>query len=395
MGVSFLVLFALMGGGMLLIGRPRNIRIGLLLAILAIFGLSWFFIPGSLTDHTAVEVQQAVPGFRQEGAVTLETPKVVSQDPPAPSEDAATQPMWSNGIDDQFEANVYPSMSAATGALGRRIVRTIRGALSDPNESVKIVLFDTGVRHDLTADLKQAIERQMPGVPCSIETSGRAVDGNEVAVDLRRTSVVGNSRGSSTGRRGATPGWRPQGAMVQSGSVGASLWIKGQRRDIVEIRFRDAPWLDDFGSFARENPWQRYVVAHSSEACTTEAEARQQASQDARGRVLKAFRTKFGSQPNLGVSVSSSDVQVGRFIVDQFLQSFDGSAGKIWRQAILLDTSDSKLQWLNYRSPPTPVARASPPAWVRQIGSAFGVLLLILVIYFFLNLATRRYHGQS
>jgi len=80
-------------------------------------------------------------------------------------------------------------------------------------------------------------------------------------------------------------------------------------------------------------------------------------------------------------------------VIDQFVQSFDGSTGDIWRQALLLDVSTAPLRRLETRI--SSVARVSRMTWARMIGSAVGVVALIAVIYFFLNMATRGYYEWS
>ena len=58
-----------------------------------------------------------------------------------------------------------------------------------------------------------------------------------------------------------------------------------------------------------------------------------------------------------------------------------------------MDVSAPKLAWLTNRT--TQAAQSQRLNWARQIGSAVGVLVLILVTYFFLNMATRGYYEWS
>jgi hypothetical protein len=93
------------------------------------------------------------------------------------------------------------------------------------------------------------------------------------------------------------------------------------------------------------------------------------------------------------LAIGPNQLQEGGFIVDTFVQSFDGSAGRIWRQAVLIDASAARLKWLD-----ASMGRAVASirmSWARMIGSAAGVLALIAGIYFFLNMATRGYYEWS
>ena len=87
------------------------------------------------------------------------------------------------------------------------------------------------------------------------------------------------------------------------------------------------------------------------------------------------------------------DVRQGQFIVDKFAQSFVGSAGPIWRQALLIDVSGDKLAKLaSQKSHESHQVRVS----VARMGlSVVGVLVLIGAIYFFLNMATMGYYEWS
>jgi hypothetical protein len=87
------------------------------------------------------------------------------------------------------------------------------------------------------------------------------------------------------------------------------------------------------------------------------------------------------------------DVLNGGFITDRFVQSFDTTTGTVWRQAMLIDVSGQKLwQLANVKVRQT---RAVRMGWARMGLSSVGVLVLISVIYFFLNMATRGYYEWS
>jgi hypothetical protein len=92
-------------------------------------------------------------------------------------------------------------------------------------------------------------------------------------------------------------------------------------------------------------------------------------------------------------TITTQDVLQGNFIVDRFAQSFSGSAGRIWRQALLIDVSGSKLAQLAKAK--THESRQMRETWARMGFSVIGVVLLIGIIYFFLNMATMGYYEWS
>jgi len=91
--------------------------------------------------------------------------------------------------------------------------------------------------------------------------------------------------------------------------------------------------------------------------------------------------------------VNSADILEGGFILDRFVQSFEGAAGKIWRQALLIDASAGKLKNLAQRK--AVVARNRRSTWARMFFSIIGLIVLITVVYAFLNAATKGYYVWS
>jgi hypothetical protein len=169
------------------------------------------------------------------------------------------------------------------------------------------------------------------------------------------------------------------------------------RRSSAEVRLIDKPWVDNFATFASARPQQAFIIARSLGTCTSEAEANQQALDDARARLTQAIGSHQGrnrSTPLVKMpEVTATDVLQGGFILDRFAQSLEGSAAKIWRQALLLDVSGPKLAQLARQK--TGELRQAQMSWARMMSSAAGVLVLIGLIYFFLNMATRGYYEWS
>ena len=87
------------------------------------------------------------------------------------------------------------------------------------------------------------------------------------------------------------------------------------------------------------------------------------------------------------------DILESGVIVDKFIQSFDGSAGKIWREAILLDVSPEKLNHLaNQIANKNSVMQVTA---LKTIFSIAGLFILITIVYIFLNAATKGYYTWS
>ncbi|MEN6337553.1 MAG: hypothetical protein ABFE01_25145 [Phycisphaerales bacterium] len=306
---------------------------------------------------------------------------------PAATSSSPLSPIWSEGVDQELEADVYPSSLAAAKALGRRMADPIRTVSGDPNAAVKVILFQENNERSLIATFGRSLERELPSVRCAIEADLRNIEPGEVGLTFR---VVPGHFDVDAVQGGTIAFPNSQ----DSSQIVATATSTG-RRASAEARFIDKSWVDSFGSYASARPNESFIIARSNGTCTSESEANQQALEDARARLTEALGRETGrSLADLGrPPISTTDVLNGGFIVDRFVQSLDTSTGKVWRQAMLVDVSGQKLwQLANVKVRQT---REVQMSWARMGLSAVGVLVLIGVIYFFLNMATRGYYEWS
>ncbi len=316
---------------------------------------------------------------------------VQSITPMAPAEPTrpaiSLSPIWSEGVEHQFEADIYPSVLAAAEALGRRLVVPIQTVAAEPNAPARIVLFQEGNDRQVISALQRVLQRELSGAPCSVEADLRNIRPGEVGLTLRAEARVQEEVPRNQGT-GLTIIERVMGGRI-TGTV-----FTDERRASAGADYIDKPWADNFSAFVAGKPDGHFLIARSREACTSENEARQQAIRDACDQLSDIAGQKWTAVPGRPpLTVSSRDVQEGGFILDQFVQSFDGSAGRIWRQAILLDASGSKLAWLQSRK--ATEVHGERVTWARMILSALGVLIVIVATYLFLNMATRGYYVWS
>jgi len=320
--------------------------------------------------------------MHQEGT-TLTVPPVAATITPA----GPLSPIWSEGVDQELEADVYPSSLAAARALGRRMADPIRTVSGDPNAAVKVILFQENNERSLIATFGRSLEQELPGVQCAIEADLRNIGSGEVGLTLRTVEMREPTR-HVEGGVDVYPNSRASTQIVATATATG-------RRASAEARFIDKSWVDSFGSYASARPNESFIIARSNGTCTSESEANQQALEDARARITELFGKSWKWEPAMlpQPMITATDVLNGGFIVDRFVQSLDGSAGKIWRQAILVDVSGPKLAALGQQK--AGEVRETRTSWARMGLSAVGVLLLIGVIYFFLNMATRGYYEWS
>jgi hypothetical protein len=319
--------------------------------------------------------------------------------PPAPP--SAPAPIWSAGVDTELDADVYPSEFAALRATSAKLGKSIRDLAPDANAVPSVIVFQEAHPYQLIAELRDAIRRALPEVSCNIESESRPSKADELVVTLYRQETAARpapwTRGETAVSRG--PGLvqyvsgEPDVPLVASGELDINL--SGPHGKVrIPIRFTQKPWLEDFATFASGRPEQAFIIARSLGTCTSEGEANQQALNDACARLTEAIGHRSGSK--LGPSappITPTDVLQGGFIVDRFAQSLEGSTAKIWRQALLLDVSGPKLAQLSRVK--VGEYRQVRESWARMGLSVVGVVLLIGVIYFFLNMATRGYYEWS
>jgi hypothetical protein len=330
-------------------------------------------------------------------------------------------PIWSAGLEKEMDAEVYPSKLAALRVFGARVDKAVRELGSDSNSPAQITLFQEELERTLVVELKNAIQQALSQVTCVIEAEPRNLRPEEVGVTVRLVDVdvqhapwtrVAEVRTNNTGlsavSRVAVGAQSPESAAVRTPESAAFQAASGRleldvfnsvKHVTAHRQFVEKPWVEDFATFASTRPQQAFIIARSLGTCTSEAEANQQALDDARARLEEAIVNQRGPKPGPpGPSwsmtpVTATDVLQGGFIADRFAQSFEGSVGKIWRQALLIDVSGSKLAQLS-RAKITEF-REVRMGWARMGLSAVGVIVLIGVIYFFLNMATMGYYEWS
>jgi hypothetical protein len=401
--VPLTFLFVLM---VILLAKAPKVGASLIVALVVMVVLGLFLIPIASYRHAsdspaeeytvaqirqqaeqAAAVQQRIQtikvweGFRD----SMRQPPAPVPAAPAPQPPAVASPIWSPGVEQEFEADTYPSRIAAVRALGSRMYRLVREIPQDGNSPAPIVLFQQEQDRTLIVELKNAVKRLLPERVCTIEAEMRNLQPAEIGVTLQFVGAQENP----------APWARSSGAVVVSrGDVEVNVFT-ADRRATAHQSYTEKPWVEDFAGFANARPELQFVVARSYATCTSAAEAHDQALDDARSQITRLLgdRREWKVARLPAPAVTQRDVLDGRFIIDRFDQSFEGSAGKIWRQALLIDVSGPKLAQLADQK--ARELREMKMSWARMGFSAIGVIVLIGAIYFFLNMATRGYYEWS
>ncbi|HCO94609.1 MAG TPA: hypothetical protein DIU00_11775, partial [Phycisphaerales bacterium] len=289
--------------------------------------------------------------------------------------------IWLPGIEDQFEANVHPSKLSAVRSLGLQIGEPVREVFGETSPS-GLVLFQGAHDRGLIEEFARATARAFPDTPWKIAPETAPVLKDEVGIRIDIVKVQTNPAPWSNG----------SGNEMSNGTIQASV-LAGDRQANIRADFVDKPWVEDFSAFFNTTPNSQFIIAKSAESCMTEAEANRQAMQNACSQVADMIGQipprRSGVPVSFAKPVNSADILEGSFILDRFVQSFEGAAGKIWRQALLVDASAEKLKKLAQRK--AVIARARKRGFTGMFFSIVGLILLITVVYAFLNAATKGY----
>ena len=351
--IGFILLFI-----KLLKSKPKFAALLLIVpVVLVLLGLMFFVnirVPHSTSLITRPAIQQAVS---------------FNSYPNSPS------PIWSEGIENEFEADVYPSKTAAVRSIALKLNKEFRNIMPDSKMPETIVILVNPQELELADQLRDAIIKRYPEIKSRIVTNYSNSDVNEayIDLDLAETQTTNVSQGFRN--------------ILQSGTFQASLSNQG-KSTIIKVNYVDQPWVENFASFANSQPNKNYIVAKSNETSISPEDADWQAMNQAVNQV--GSRLSRYLNPN---TLEGKDIIASGILVDKFVQSFEGSSGKIWREAILLDVSQPKLQHLAVMISNTGRERAMD--WMRMISSIVGLFILITIAYAFLNAATKGYYSLT
>jgi len=294
--------------------------------------------------------------------------------------------IWSPGIEDEFVADVYPSKVSAVRSLGLRMVQPVRQVFGDQLSPKRIILLKGDYDRQLLQEFGKAVAKVFPETPWFIKDEWSEMKPDEVWMKLE--FAVYQARSAQ---------WQSSyDKSITSGGVEATAFIAG-RQTTINARYVEKPWVNDFSAFLNNRPDSRFIIAKSSESCLSESEANHQAMENACAQVSQMLERASGRLSGVPATllsqVNSNDVLEGGLVLDRFVQGFEGAAGKIWRQALLIDASADKLTQLARRK--ADMIRAKKVTITRTASSIAGLVVLIIVVYVFLNAATKGYYVWS
>lgn len=292
-------------------------------------------------------------------------------------------PIWSEGIENELSADVYPSKTAAVRSLGRQIKRPVKLLLGDQKIPNKIFVLQDEKYPELIDEFAKIVRLEYPEILCEIinvnSYSSKPDLPDEVSMLLK---IVDTKETASWQENSFEP------SIAGKGRIEAFVAVKNGN-STISVQFIEKPWVENFSLFTNQQSNKQYIVAKSNESCLTPGEADQQAIDNACNQVGPLILMNLKNPAIL----STKDILNSGMVIDKFLQSFNGSNSQIWREAILLDVSSQKLNHL--AATVSGASRARLNSWAKMIGSIFGLFVLITIVYAFLNAATRGYYSLT
>lgn len=296
-----------------------------------------------------------------------------------------TAAIWQPGIEDEFEANIYPSKLSAARSLGLRIDKPIRQLFGELQHPHKGIIFEGSHDRALLVEFMRAAAYKCPQTQWTIAPETVAVEPVQVGIRLD-LSVF--QAGPAPWGGGDSPSDTARGTLL------ASL-LTATSKISIKAEFDEKPWIEEFYGQWNNRPNRRLIIARSAESCVTREEAESQAIANACSQLTPLLRqtARAKATPSLPRHVTPNDVLEEDFIIDRFSQKFGGRAGEIWRHALLIDASVARMEQLAEHK--QRMARTQRLSWAKLIFSVAGLLALITLTYVFLNAATKGYYTWS
>ncbi len=302
-------------------------------------------------------------------------------------------PVWMSGVEEQFAADVYSSVSSAARALAKQISTGLSEVVGEKNVPSTIHIY-TDVREDevnlrasnaLAEQLRKENDATMVLIHSNVMREPMTgADSNTVIVKLEQARIKSSSLEVANNVHADCL----SGTLVAQISGSAGRFSKA-------VDFAEKSWLENFSGLLNNNKDVSLIIARSKESCTSQAQAYQQAVDDACQKITSVFKRLPKRSLSLlaDFKITASDIIDNSLIIDKFTQSLQTSAGPVYRQALLIDISSEKISELKlHKKMQIGSMRAS---LLRQFFSIGGLVILIAVLYLFANAATRGYYSLA
>lgn len=308
---------------------------------------------------------------------------------------------WYPEVDEQFDADVHPSMSAAGHMLGRKLAGLMEHsseAESDP-PIIQISASSTIIHDDSQEALNElatVIRSRFPEAQVLVDhlTPSKSV----TLLDPQAVSIRLNMTVAQT----TTPA--PWDASKIERTIDLVAELRGQTDKVsTSVRMIDKPWVQEFDEFVNSNRGDGILITgRSGRLALKRTEAWNAAIDDAvsmltpmTAEVLKARKTVFVRNPSEEEIADRlrKELLAGQLIEDSFLQQLAHPMGNLWREAVLVRVD---YPWLEKVF--SDYFHQRQKEELSRLSLAAALILLavgVVILHAFLNWITRGYHQKS
>ena len=327
---------------------------------------------------------------------------------------------WIPSDEHAFEADLYPSKSSAARALTRHVLKANLADFIGDDTLASVSLEGNLDRKELEK-VEEVLRAVIASQPVIVQPSYKVQYHDWIfvpGVSPPATMPAGSSpRGFLTLRFDcpvegvvSTQPYQP----VKDEPERIRLTVIGSHGQASQTtRFVNEPWFEDFEktedvqNWIQQNPGYEWVLGWSEQLASDKETALDQARRMVAEKIERRLHEYMARQgvayqpvvewvePEWLQKQILSELRQGRLFTQtrSFGQSFTRPYGTVYRQAILVAATPGELGVLITRY--FKYAGGVRESWVRILLSSAGLVVLITVVYLFLNAATRGYYVWS
>ena len=309
---------------------------------------------------------------------------------------------WYPEVDERFDSDVQPSMTAAGRSLGRKLLPLVKHVMYKEADPEIIQIHQYGLYEDALKaidDLAAVMRRSYPDAQVLVEKvshSQGGLSGKAISIRLTNSNIVRTNQQFFTS------------TSPKAVKVDLTAQLKGTaggapKEFSVSVTMVDKPWVDQFDVFLASNRGDDLLIdARSGRLETSQLDARNAAIEDAVNmltpvamEVLKAQRQPMLRTPNV-TEVSDrlkAALLGGQFIEDSFSQQLTHPMGNLWREAILV-----RVDYDSLRRVIGDLVQQQRATEQGQLSLTVALVLLalgIIVLHMILNWITKGYYRKS
>ncbi|GMV95637.1 MAG: hypothetical protein AMXMBFR83_00090 [Phycisphaerae bacterium] len=369
----------------MLIGAVRRrpgVALGVLagLAALAVLAVSLYLFVHRSADRTLIVGEGFSLDAGQESADSYVSTGREHSLPPAAglARTSPERPAADEGAD------VYPSVRTAAAALGKTLLRSLY-AMVPNGQTLRTVRISGDVGADDLAVVAEAVRPFVGQARIEVRPSPAEPEAAPApdAVALRIDAPDGEEGGA------------------RGGLLSVELTATGGSRRL-ETRVRPAGWIEDLNQWRARHDTANECLVLSTGAAGSSVEAATRVENEAVRVLLPVMQSAIGRRfPDLARQVDlrqdwlreqlARSVGNGQFVRDRFRQQVHKDYGTTCREWVLLELSPDKLDALAGQYGRE--LRGWRSGILRTLLSAGGLVLGIIMMYLFLNAATKGYYA--